>query len=171
SAETTTPWRPAAPPRRAQASGGTPPQGRRVGLETPGGGERPGGTACYAARRGLVIPDPPSSGPDPLWLTGEAQEGAEQHVGATLERRPVRPLIWPVAPAALAGHEDHARLRHRRQDLGVVTGAGRHAPGPEPELLGCRLDGRLDARGHQHRVGPHEVLHLEDQPPLARDAP
>src|SRR5215468_8196159 len=60
--------------------------------------------------------------------TRQAQQGPQQHVGTPLERGPVGPLVWPVAPAALARDEDHPGIGDGRQHLRVMARAGGHAP-------------------------------------------
>src|SRR6266508_3931557 len=104
-------------------------------------------------------------------LAGEPQQGVQERVGAALDGPPVARLVWPVAAPALGGNEEHARVRHQCQVLGVVARAGGHPLDLELEAGRRGFHGPHDSRRAARGLALRDRLDRHGELPLLRDAP
>src|SRR5262249_6077041 len=91
-------------------------------------------------------------------LIGQPEERPRQDLDAVSDVYDLRVLVWSVAVAALAWHEEHGGRTDAAQKLSVVTGVAGHPPPRNAGLLAGGLQTGAD-------VGIEANARLSDQRP------
>src|SRR5713101_4860147 len=106
----------------------------------------------------------------PWRLAGEPKQGVQERVGAALYGAPIARLVGTVAPAALRGNEEHARVGHEGEILGVMARARRHPLDLELEPRRRGLHGAHDAQRAARGLALRDRVDRHGELPLLRDA-